>query len=259
MSSKIIINKINNSTCNFVTNTDALITLKKKGVSEEVIDAMVNKSVSTSASSSSSPATTGTATESAAPASAADQSTIATLKSQGSGIYYIQPSNNSLVEAEPTVFSQEKNNHNYWGEYWSYGFAKSKKIMSVSSSHANAQFDIKKPVFYFYFNPDNNSLNTQAGSWYANASSPNEFLLVKFNTKVKNSRAVTTASHNSYESAAGIDDEFKKEFKYKKIEKGIYQVYFENDLEAGEYGFMYAGASATNTGASPKVYDFGIK
>jgi hypothetical protein len=262
MSSKIIINKINNSTCNFITITDSLISLKKSGVSEEVIEAMVNKLPSaagqTVSNSNAGSNVSVSENENIKPLSGISaQSLITSLQKEGSGIYYILPSDNSIIEAEPTVFSQEKSGSNYWASYWSYGFAKSKKVMSVSGSKANIQFNIKRPYFYFYFDPQQNSLNAQSSSWYANATNPNEFLLVKFNTKVKNSRAVATASQNYYEYASGVDDEFKVSYKFQKLAKGIYEVYFEEDLLPGEYGFMYAG-TISNTSGSPKVYDFGI-
>lgn len=269
ISKKSIISKINSSTCKFSTETQALISLKNSGVDEEVIDAMMAKAEN---GATAAPATNVKATESAkpdVPAAAGDaqpaqssplspSNVSTTLKKEGSGVYYYQSSDRSIVELDPTVFSQSKNNK--WAEAWSYGFAKSKKVMSVSGTNANVQFNTKKPVFYFYFDPENKSLNSQAPTWFASVSSPNEFLIIKFdNVKVKNSRAVTTASGNAYENAAGIDDEFKRAFKFRKLEKGIYEVYFENDLESGEYGFMYAGANATAGGASPKVYDFGVK
>lgn len=180
------------------------------------------------------------------------------LKQEGSGIYYYQITDSKIYELEPTVFSQQKNNS--WATALSYGFAKSSKVMSVSGSEANVQFKTKSPVFYFYFDPENKSLNTQAPTWFASVTSPNEFLLIRFeNKKVKNTRAVTTASANAYEQAQGIDDKYKTSFKFKRIEKGIYELYFEKELEPGEYGFMYAGATAVNGGGSPKVYDFGIQ
>jgi hypothetical protein len=272
MSKKIILSKIENSTCKFTTDTKSLISLKKSGVDEEIIDAMVNKmsaapataSSGSAAASSSKPAassspksTTETDAVSYTP-SASSSKAIGMLKQEGSGIYYYQASEGKIYELDPTVFSQAKNNS--WATALSYGFAKSSKVMSVSGSEANVQFKTPSPVFYFYFDPENKSLNAQAPTWFASVSSPNEFLLIKFeNKKVKNSRAVTTASANAYEQAQGIDDKFKTAFKFKKLEKGIYELYFEKGLEPGEYGFMYAGATATNGGSSPRVYDFGVK
>ncbi|PVD52936.1 hypothetical protein DC498_06085 [Terrimonas sp.] len=271
MSKKIIISKIESSSCKFTTDTKSLIALKKAGVEEDVINAMVEKmsakraATSTAAQAVPAAASTSTATKSTESkdaesytTSASSSKAIALMKQEGSGIYYYQASEGKIYELEATVFSQAKNNN--WATALSYGFAKSSKVMSVSGSEANVQFKNASPVFYFYFDPENKSLNAQAPTWFASVSSPNEFLLIKFeNKKVKNSRAVTTASANAYEQAQGIDDKFKASFKFKRLEKGIYEIYFEKPLEAGEYGFMYAGATATNGGSSPRVYDFGIK
>lgn len=266
MSKKIIISKIESSTCKFSTDTKSLISLKKSKVDEEVIDAMVGRASGEKESAGERPVKSSAADKSTPESkdavnyslSVSASKAVGMLKQEGSGIYYYQSVENKIYELEPTVFSQQK--HNSWATALSYGFAKSSKVMSVSGSEANVQFKTQKPVFYFYFDPDNKSLNTQAPTWFASVSSPNEFLLIRFeNKKVKNTRAVTTASANAYEQAQGIDDRFKTSFKFKRVEKGIYELYFEKELEPGEYGFMYAGATAVNGGGSPKVYDFGIK
>lgn len=274
MSKKVILSKIESSTCKFTTDTKSLIALKKGGVDEDVINAMVEKASGSTATTTAKPAASKSPATDAAPStakstteskdavpytsSASSSKAVSLMKQEGSGIYYYQSSEGKIYELEATVFSQAKNNS--WATALSYGFAKSSKVMSVSGSEANVQFKSAAPVFYFYFDPENRSLNTQAPTWFASVASPNEFLLIRFeNKKVKNSRAVTTASSNAYEQAQGIDDKFKASFKFKRLEKGIYEIYFETPLEPGEYGFMYAGATATNGGASPRVYDFGIK
>lgn len=267
MSKKIILNKIESSSCKFTTDTKSLIALKKGGVDEEVINAMVEKMSNSPASSNiagggtkSSTAAAkpvGTDAESHAPAAASSKA-VGLLKAEGSGIYYYQASEGKVYELESNVFSQAKSNS--WARAFTHGFAKSTKVMSVSGSEANVQFRAKQPVFYFYFDPEHRSLNAQAPTWFASVTSPNEFLLIRFeNKKVKNSRAVTTASANAYEDAQGIDDMYKTSFKFKRLEKGVYEIYFDKPLVSGEYGFMYAGATATNGGSSPRVYDFGIK
>ena len=271
ISKKIILNKIESSTCKFTTDTKSLIGLKKSKVNEEVINAMIEKAQAGGSSSTRSVATptaskqnnNKNSAEETEPVTVHNTAVYASkavplLKKEGSGIYYYQPSEGKIYELESNVFSQQKNNR--WATALSYGFAKSSKVMSVSGSEANVQFNTKNPVFYFYFDPENKSLNAQAPTWFASVTSPNEFLLIYFeNKKVKNARAVTTASANAYEDAQGIDDKYKASFKFKRIEKGIYELYFEKGLESGEYGFMYAGATATQGGASPKVYDFGVK
>ena len=275
ISKKIILNKIESSNCKFTTDTKSLINLKKNKVPEDVINAMIEKAEKTgtvsaktvsggnkplSTAANPTPKKQGTGEDMVTTHNTADYApkAVAMLKNEGSGIYYYQPSEGKIYELESNVFSQQKNNR--WATALSYGFAKTSKVMSVSGSEANVQFNTKNPVFYFYFDPENKSLNAQAPTWFASVTSPNEFLLIYFeNKKVKNARAVTTASANAYEDAQGIDDKYKASFKFKRIEKGIYELYFEKGLESGEYGFMYAGATATQGGGSPKVYDFGVK
>lgn len=264
VSKKLILTKIANAPCDFTTDTKSIVALKKAKVDEGIITAMTEKMSSQKTrqvrpapqkTGAAAPASTDALTKNAAPSAS---KAVAMLKKEGSGIYYYQSSESKVYELESTVFSQAKNSS--WATAFSYGFAKSSKVMSVSGSEANVQFATANPSFYFYFDPENKSLNSQAPTWFASVTSPNEFLLIKFeNKKVKNSRAVITASGNSYEQAQGIDDKFKASFKFKRLEKGVYEIYFDKPLEPGEYGFMYAGATATNGGSSPRVYDFGIQ
>src|SRR5689334_12776645 len=100
VSKKIILSKIETSACKFTTDTKSLISLKKDGVDEDVVNAMVSKSsggtTATAASSSSTSTTAGK--ETTTPATAKDDhvsalpaaKAIALLKKEGSGIYYLQ-------------------------------------------------------------------------------------------------------------------------------------------------------------------------
>jgi hypothetical protein len=143
------------------------------------------------------------------------------------------------------------------------GFAKSTVKLSLSGPSANAQLSIKKPTFYFVFNKTKeDGINSQAPLWFTNATSPNEFMLVKLLTskEKKGGRDVIVASGNDYAGTAqGVDEKQRVSFKYTKLENGIYEIYFEENLEAGEYCFMYAGSMSASGSTNPKVYDFGIK
>ena len=75
----------------------------------------------------------------------------------------------------------------------------------------------------------------------------------------KNNREVETGSYGTYSGfSSGVPDKNKVSFKFDKSPEGQYRIYFDQPLEAGEYGFMYAG-SGTSTSSSQKVFDFGIK
>ncbi|MES1222894.1 MAG: hypothetical protein ABUT20_45800, partial [Bacteroidota bacterium] len=153
MSKKIILSKIEAATCKFTTDTKSLISLKKSGVDEDIIDAMVTKMASPGSgsteketttaknttgekekSNTSQPASAGAAgaTEkpSSQPSPLPDSKVIAFLKKEGSGIYYYDPSDNSIQQLESNVFSQQKTNN--WNRAFTHGFGKSTQVMSIS-------------------------------------------------------------------------------------------------------------------------------
>ena len=245
LSKSTILNMIATSQSTFIVDVKSIIDIKKNGIDEEIIDAMIKKSKQKS---------TNHTQQDNSITTEASNPIISQLQKQGTGVYYMD--GDKLFELEPTVYSQAKQGSGVLMGL-TYGISKIKSKASLSNSKANVQIIEKKPVFYFYFNSSTNSLNEQS-SFITTATNPNEFLLIRF-TITKNSREVITGTVNAYEGAAGgIDDANKQAYKYKKISQGIYQIYFENQIPAGEYGFMYAGAISHYGSTSPKVYDFGI-
>lgn len=235
-----IIGMITKSTCKFDTEIKDIVFLKKEGIEDDIINAMIDKG--------SKKENTNTAISEGASKIVED------LRKQGTGIYYLN--NGVLQEVEPTVCSQSKVGSSLLTSM-TYGLTKVKTKSSVSGSKSNLQLNDKQPFFYFYFNSDQKSLNQQASQFVTNATNPNEFMLIKFDVK-KSERNITVGSANLYEGASsGVDAGNKRSFKFKKLASGIYEVYLENVLERGEYCFMYAGSVTANT--SPKVYDFGIQ
>lgn len=252
ISKEVLKTVISSSTCNFETDAQSILKLKKAGVEDEVIIAMTEKMNAAGNKTQ----TTKTAVTAK---STGSSPVILELKEQGSGIYFKKE--NGTTELEPTVYSQTKNSGAFMRNI-SGGFAKSTIKVSLSGPNANAQLENNKPVFYFVFNSQKDAgINSQAPLWFTSATSPNEFMLVKFITgKAKKVRDVVVASGNDYSGTAqGVDEKQKVSFKYSKLENGIYEIYFEEKLEPGEYCFMYAGSMSASGSANPKAYDFGIK
>lgn len=258
ISKDIIKTMISSANCKFETDAQSVIKLKKAGVEDEVITAMIEKMNGTTSKTTTKTSAAKTISEPAVTTNSAP--VVNALKREGSGIY--QRSGSGISELEPTVYSQAKQSGNFVRGI-SGGFAKSTTKMSVSGARANLQVTEKKPVFYFVFNitSEDKGINSQTPLWFTNASSPNEFMLVKFLTGKDNKvREVVVASGNDYSGTAqGVDDKQKISFKYTRLEKGIYEIYFEEDLQPGEYCFMYAGSMSVNGVSNPKVYDFGMK
>src|SRR5438477_5846084 len=86
MSKKLILSKIQSSKCNFTTDTESLINLKKTGVDEEVIEAMVDKMSGTTTKTETTTTTKDDDSKSAAATSTSevtvDASIITELKKQ---------------------------------------------------------------------------------------------------------------------------------------------------------------------------------
>jgi hypothetical protein len=234
------------SPCQFDTDSKSIIELKQNGVPDDVITAMVGK--------------TSHAIQTAVPTSAEPATGIVgQLKSQGTGIYILKETQ-QLEDLEPTVYSSSKRGSGILTSMTD-GLAKTKNKMAVTGSKANLQLTNRRPVFYFYFYNAGGTLNDQSPKWFANATSPNEFVLVKFDqSRNGKAREVVTGTYNIIQgNVAGVDDDNKRTFQFKKVERGIYQVYFDQDLSVGEYCFMYAGSMSVDGVSNPKVYDFGIQ
>jgi hypothetical protein len=244
LSADIIKAKIQGSLCRFDLSTDALVTLKKADVPDDIITAMLNRSNSGSLATSNQENNENAETNITP------------------GIYYCTGQPCKLTELEATVYSQAKMGSGILTSM-TYGIAKTKMKATLSGHKANLQIEKKKPVFYFYFDKNNTNNFGNNGAqvfWFASATSPNEFLLAKFST-TKKSREIVTGSWNSYAGmSSGIDDKNKISFKYEKVSPGVYKVFTEQELEEGEYCFMYAGGTSVYGNAPlQKVYDFGIK
>jgi len=252
LSKSVILTTIKSaSSTNFDTSTDAIIDLKKQGLPDELIEAMVTKTsenpaASPNAQSQISPSTTG-------------GSNLTTLDP---GIYYYDEATSQAVQIDGSVFSQTKVGSGIVTAI-SYGIAKTKAKAVLSGSQANFRINSKNPVFYFVFPHTSNGnfvSQSTSGSWYSDATSPNEFLLVKFKVKSK-TREIVTGSYGTYAGfSGGIDDDNKVAFRSVKVSAGIYKVYLESPLADREYAFMFAGTAQTAQGGttSQKAFDFSV-
>jgi hypothetical protein len=253
----IIISTIQNSGTQFNMSPKAMIALKKQGVSDDVLTAMSAK---------------GEVTDTPAPAVAANtgpQKAGKPLKGETGlgkfdpGIYYNDEAAGKPTELEASVFSQAKVGSGFLSAV-TYGAAKTKAKAILSGTEASFHITNANPVFYFIFPHNTNGGIGNEGSsngWYSNATSPNEFLLVKFKV-AKKGREIITGTFGTYSGfSGGIADENKVLYRFTKISPGVYKVYFETPLTVGEYAFIFAGASANMMGGttSQKAFDFSVK
>lgn len=237
----IVIAKIQGSYANFDVSTDALINLSENGVPADVINEMIK--VDTQLKST-----------------AANQKDMNDpLTKRTSGIYSYNPKDStaSLRQVDPTVISTNKSGGigKALANRYTLGMAKDKIKSNLSGAKSHLQIEETSPVFYFYFDI---SSSANAGNWFfATATSPNEFVLVKLDED-KNHREMVVGDMNDYGGTSGVPDKIKVQFEYAKVSEGIYKVTFEEPLKKGEYCFLYANATPTSF-SNDKVFDFGIQ
>jgi hypothetical protein len=242
LGSDIIISKIQTSKTNFNVSTEELVRLGNLKIPSEIIKAMVLASSSEMARDSRTGAGDSSNTDPNNPLSAHD-----------AGIYLYEETDGKkqMIQLEPSISKQTKSG-GFFASAMTYGIAKIKFKAALAGQNAKLQISKPRPVFYFYFEVKNSGLSTS--SYYA--TSPNEFVLVKMNTK-ENSRNVTVSQANAFGAQSGAMDKAMRSFDYEKISPGVYKVTPAVDLDDGEYGFYNAAGAGPSGGA--KIFDFGIK
>lgn len=238
----IIINKIQLSRTNFDTTTDELIRLQKAQLPTEIINAMVTTTTRASAASS----ITG-----AGDSSKADPNDPAAAHDAGIYLYQQRDGQRRMIQLEPSVSKQSKTGGVFTSALTG-GLTKMKLKAALAGSNASLQLDVARPIFYFYFEMKNAGLSNN--TYYA--TSPNEFVLVKFDTK-SNSREVTVSQVNAFGAQSGTMDKAARGFTVEKLGPGVFRVTPQVDLTDGEYGFYNGGGVGPSGGA--KIFDFGIK
>lgn len=251
----IIIKKIEESPNRFDLSTDALIELTNSDVPEEIINVMLES-------------TENKVSEHHKLIQEFDEA----------GIYYIEGEEapSGLKFMSPTVIDKLKE-----GSFGSHmagaltAAAKKKVRAIVSGDRANLATH-KKPVFFFYFGDGTESSSDKSNYdpndpvammqamknmsapdriAFSGITSPNEIRLVKTEVK-KNERRFVASSASGMTRETGIDSDYVVNFKYERLQEGLYKVYVENVLEPGEYMFVYAGRPLYS---GQYVYDFSVK
>jgi hypothetical protein len=256
---KVIISKITSSQSNFDLSTDALVSLSQNGVSEAVINAMMEKQASNDNSISNLAKTNSTSSGYAFP---------------HAGIYF-ETSDKKFTELDPTLVTSTKANGNCLSNcLLAYGIGTKKNESSLEGQEANYQID-RSPEIYFCFSEGkkdiNSSRSNQDSDYFSQlignqtAVSPNEFKLIKLKV-AGNSRTYVSGSVKASTGVADVSiaDEYIVNFKYSQVAENTYKLTFPNGLEPGEYCFYYLSNSGTNPYYAAsynniKVYDFGIR
>jgi hypothetical protein len=246
-----IVAKIKNTPGNYDTSIAKIIALKKSGVSDAVMAAMMENAQKDAANANN---------ESADP-----------LTPHAAGVYLLadwaNPARMDHIDA--TTANQTKNT-GMLGYAFSGGIAAIKMKSVLPNEAARIKSTSKRPVFFFYFDKANASLSNSGGGFssllgLSAVTSPNEFSLVKFDVK-EGHREIATGKFSMYGGAkSGVMDKSRIDFTYKDISPGVFKVFMNQDMEPGEYGFIYSSSAGSGIGmyaggiSSSRIFDFTVK
>ncbi len=241
---------------NFDTSADALIALVTAGVSEEVIGVILERS---SPRASEPPAPAGSAasleTNTADPPDLSDPT-----EPHPAGIYVL--SEGELTELEPTVYTGARSGGRFLSAL-TMGIKQAQWKAVVRSPVANQRVLETVPTFYFYFEETSSGLSNTSGfqSYFASATSPNEFILTRM-TRKRSEREVVVGEFGLYRESIGPRSEDTVDMAIDRISPGIYKVQPVQPLEIdAEYAFLHGGSLMVGPGgigSQGRLFDFGV-
>lgn len=226
----VIITKISTSEIDFDTSIQALKAMKEKGVSSDIIVAMMQ-------------------------AYKLKSDNDVKNQNQKSGIYFKE--DNEFKKIFPTVFSGTKTNT--LGAAFSYGIASAKIKSVMNGEQSKNVINTNIPQFFFFFDRKEENFAASASNWwFTTASSPNEFVLVKLKTK-RGKREMETGEVNLYAgNSIGINEDHIIGFEIEVVNELEFKVIPQNPLEPGEYCFFYQGVIPQGGYNNQSVFDFSI-
>lgn len=252
VSRKIITKKIQYSDSDFSLTTEALIELKNAKVPDELVKVMMVPKRAVLQSTNPNLIAGALAPHPEFP--------IATRNKFGSpGIYYEEYKNNTAKyeELEPTTTNQR--NSGGLGEAVANsatkGLTGTSQRVGLANPSANFLIEDNRPVFYFVFGGTRKDMNTVAESIFEGVASPNDFTLMRVKP-TNRGREFVIGRESSVSSSSGFS-EGTVPFRFKKISNTLYKVYFDQEIQAGEYAFFYNKGSEFNS--SLKLYDFSLR
>ena len=231
-----------------------LLQLARSGVPDEVITAMMEKQ---------------SAQEDAAKLAAA----AAELSARPAPGIYLLRDDGTEPRLDPTTYSSESASG--WRSRLTLGIARDQQRATVPRSRAVARATSSRPAFRFVFplqaNEDSTfqgvdaTISTSADRWWMRmggvVSNPNQFALVQFDVR-EGRRELVVGLSSEYRASAGPRGEDMREFEYRMLEPGIWEVTVTENLDVGEFCFFPIlpgnvdgdrGGAGTN-----QIFDFGV-
>lgn len=261
--SDLILAKIATASVAFDLSTSGLIELNRGRVPTEVVKAMMARAAGSPVASA--PLSPGNPSVidvgSAANPALIAGSEVAQPAEPGIYMYADSAGRRALMMLEPSAYSSGKSG-GYLKSALTYGLAKTRTKAVVRGEQASIRTTDRRPVFYFVFEKTNGGLSGSGGPFFGNGvTSPNEFTMIRL-TVAQGSRETVVQSSNAFGASSGTSDKAVVSFRFTRLKPGFYRVYFEQDVEPGEYCFLSAAgqqvAGAGMMGVT-RLWDFGIR
>jgi hypothetical protein len=246
LSEAIILAKVKSSAAKFDVRTDSLVALKRAGVTDRVIEAMVSHPGQAAAAApapapaAAAPAAAGPATPVAGAASAPGVAALPSQTATATGQAMAALKDRDVVyqllgqrylELQPQLIEIQTNH-----QFFTY-----KSEVVITGRKATYRTAEKQPVFYTPY-------------------SHTEALLVKLKPgDSKDDRNLKMGSGAFMPfggtTRTGVRQEDRIDVASDRDGRGYYRITPKSPLPAGEYGFVIVGGAAVSTG---KIFDFGI-
>lgn len=246
LGAEAVIAKIETVDGNYATDTATLLSLRQKGVPSAVIAAMVKRSSAPAALSDSSPDP---------------------MVPHFPGMYLLDSASAQprMWKIDPTASTQTKTG-GILGYALTAGIASASVKAVIPGEKARVATRLSSPVFYVFFDHDTGGSSGMFSTGFGSSvQTPNEFSLVKL-TEKKGKREARIGSVNIAGAKGGVMDKDQIPFRYEQIKPGVYKVTPEINLEAGQYGFIFAVGGGVGPGlagnagtAGARVFAFGVE
>lgn len=272
LSEEVVISMIKSQVAKYNLGTDEIIALKKEGVPDKVLAAMIEKSAGVSGTPqvvapglvvSGAARATG-ATPAAGTEAAGDPNDPMTPHDSGIYIYTKDRTVNPVMTLLEQAAYQGAKTGGLLTSALTYGLKKAKMKAVIPGSQAAIRTNDPQPVFYFYFEDKAAGLGKSPWTTGGNISSPNQFVLLKLESKDRN-RETIIGEFGALGVSTGAHEKSMVAFKSEKLRAGLYKVVPIADMKSGEYCFMVSlsamgasGAAGAGAAGAVQIFNFGI-
>jgi hypothetical protein len=241
LSPEAIVAKIRISGADYDLSSDQLVALKRAGVPDAVISAMLE-----------------TAAGDAGPRGGGLDNTSADPAAPHAPGGYLLESGPARMQAIQPISPADIRVTNVLASVFTSGIVPLKQTTVLQGPQARVGADTSRPVFYFYFDQANQDAagTPFVNAWHPSAvNSPSDLTLVRFHADGQGNRSQVVELRVFGPRGAGDDANIA--FNSQMLAPGVFRVTPSADLPPGEYGFTY-GIQVAEDDTETRVFDFSV-